>query len=153
MLPRHALTDQQWNSIRDLLPGKPGDPGRSTNLYDPVSCLIATVDPLGCRSTTVYDPAGKWLSNGMGRPLSSSSQRSNWLKGTSLPMVCLIIASETKRDEQRSVMERFFGAMERFRRGAAQDGKKGTEFHHRGMRTPANAVAVSETGESVRTRA
>lgn len=29
MPPRHALTDQQWNQIKDLLPGKPGDPGRS----------------------------------------------------------------------------------------------------------------------------
>jgi len=29
MLPRHALTDKQWNQIQGLLPGKPGDPGRS----------------------------------------------------------------------------------------------------------------------------
>lgn len=29
MPPRHALTDEQWDRIRDLLPGKPGDPGRS----------------------------------------------------------------------------------------------------------------------------
>jgi len=29
VLPRHALTDKQWNQIKDLLPGKPGDPGRS----------------------------------------------------------------------------------------------------------------------------
>ncbi len=26
---RHALTDAQWNRIRDLLPGKAGDPGRT----------------------------------------------------------------------------------------------------------------------------
>lgn len=26
---RHALTDEQWERIRDFLPGKPGDPGRS----------------------------------------------------------------------------------------------------------------------------
>lgn len=26
---RHALTDEQWDRIKDLLPGKPGDPGRS----------------------------------------------------------------------------------------------------------------------------
>lgn len=29
MLPRHALTNEQWIRIKDLLPGKPGDPGRS----------------------------------------------------------------------------------------------------------------------------
>jgi putative transposase len=29
MPPRHALTDEQWDRIRDQLPGKPGDPGRS----------------------------------------------------------------------------------------------------------------------------
>ena len=27
MLRRHELTDQQWNAIKDLLPGKKGDPG------------------------------------------------------------------------------------------------------------------------------
>ncbi len=26
---RHALTEAQWNRIRELLPGKPGDPGRT----------------------------------------------------------------------------------------------------------------------------
>ncbi len=29
MPPRHALSDEQWDRIKDLLPGKPGDPGRS----------------------------------------------------------------------------------------------------------------------------
>jgi transposase len=26
---RHRLTDAQWNRIKDLIPGKPGDPGRT----------------------------------------------------------------------------------------------------------------------------
>ncbi|WP_437222573.1 IS5 family transposase [Planctomicrobium sp. SH661] len=26
---RHELTDAQWEKIKDLLPGKPGDPGRT----------------------------------------------------------------------------------------------------------------------------
>lgn len=26
---RHEITDEQWNKIKDLLPGKPGDPGRT----------------------------------------------------------------------------------------------------------------------------
>jgi transposase len=29
VLPRHALTDKQWEQIHRLLPGKRGDPGRS----------------------------------------------------------------------------------------------------------------------------
>ncbi|RME13139.1 MAG: IS5 family transposase [Bacteroidetes bacterium] len=29
MSQRHALTDEQWNRIKDLVPGKPGDRGRS----------------------------------------------------------------------------------------------------------------------------
>lgn len=29
MAKRHALTDSQWESIEDLLPGKRGDPGRT----------------------------------------------------------------------------------------------------------------------------
>jgi transposase len=27
MLPRHAITDADWDRIRDLLPGRPGQPG------------------------------------------------------------------------------------------------------------------------------
>ena len=27
MLRRHELTDEPWDAIEDLLPGKPGDPG------------------------------------------------------------------------------------------------------------------------------
>lgn len=26
---RHEISDEQWNKIKDLLPGKPGDPGRT----------------------------------------------------------------------------------------------------------------------------
>ena len=29
MKRRHELTDAQWNQLRDLLPGKAGDPGRT----------------------------------------------------------------------------------------------------------------------------
>lgn len=29
MSQRHALTDDQWSRIKDLLPGKQGDPGRT----------------------------------------------------------------------------------------------------------------------------
>lgn len=29
MARRHELTDQQWETIKDLLPGKVGDPGRT----------------------------------------------------------------------------------------------------------------------------
>ncbi len=29
MKRRHELTDLQWEQIKDLLPGKPGDPGRT----------------------------------------------------------------------------------------------------------------------------
>jgi putative transposase len=29
MSQRHSLSNEQWDRIKDLLPGKPGDPGRS----------------------------------------------------------------------------------------------------------------------------
>ena len=29
MARRHELTDQQWDPIKDRIPGKEGDPGRS----------------------------------------------------------------------------------------------------------------------------
>lgn len=28
MRPRHAISDEQWERIKDLLPGRPGTPGR-----------------------------------------------------------------------------------------------------------------------------
>lgn len=31
MRRRHELTDEQWDRIQDLLPGKAGDPGRTAN--------------------------------------------------------------------------------------------------------------------------
>lgn len=29
MLRRHELTDAQWDAVQNLIPGKPGDPGRT----------------------------------------------------------------------------------------------------------------------------
>jgi len=26
---RHEISDEQWDKVKDLLPGKPGDPGRT----------------------------------------------------------------------------------------------------------------------------
>jgi transposase len=29
MLPRHAISDDNWDRVKDLLPGRPGTPGRN----------------------------------------------------------------------------------------------------------------------------
>ena len=29
MLPRHAISDDNWERVKDLLPGRPGTPGRN----------------------------------------------------------------------------------------------------------------------------
>jgi hypothetical protein len=48
---RHRLTDGQWGRIAHLIPGKPGDPGRTTALEavrtkDGLLCEQATSEPL-----------------------------------------------------------------------------------------------------------
>jgi transposase len=31
MLPRHAISDDNWDRLKDLLPGRPGTPGRNAH--------------------------------------------------------------------------------------------------------------------------
>ena len=48
-MPRHAISDEQWEAVKDLLPGKPGDPGAvardNRKFLDAVSWIAKTGAP------------------------------------------------------------------------------------------------------------
>ena len=73
MRRRHELTDEQWESIQDLLPGKAGDPGRTAAdnrlFVDAVLYVLKTVIPwedLPARfgkPNTVWKRYDRWCAN------------------------------------------------------------------------------------------
>ena len=46
---RHEISDEQWDKVKDLLPGKPGDPGRTArdnrSFLNAVLWIAKTVAP------------------------------------------------------------------------------------------------------------
>ena len=75
MRRRHELTDAQWNQIKDLLPGKEGDPGRTAAdnrmFVDAVLYVLKTGIPwedLPARygkSNTVWKRFDRWCAAGV----------------------------------------------------------------------------------------
>jgi putative transposase len=62
MPPRHVLTDAQWNPIQDLLPGKPGDPGRTAEDNRLFVDAILFVAKTGIPWRDLPERFGKWNS-------------------------------------------------------------------------------------------
>ena len=62
MPQRHALTDDQWNQIRDLLPGKKGDPGRTAEDNRLFVDAILFVAKTGIPWRDLPERFGKWNS-------------------------------------------------------------------------------------------
>lgn len=75
MRRRHGLTDAQWNKIKDLLPGKDGDPGRTATdnrlFVEAVMYVLKTGIPwedLPARygkPNTVWKRFDRWCANGV----------------------------------------------------------------------------------------
>ena len=75
MAKRHALTQEQWEAIRDLLPGKAGDPGRSgennRRFVDAVLYVLKTgvpwedLPPRFGKPNTVWKRFDRWCKNGV----------------------------------------------------------------------------------------
>ena len=75
MRRRHELTDAQWEKIQDLLPGKPGDPGRTATdnrlFVDAVIYVLKTGipwDDLPARfgkPNTVWKRFDRWCGSGV----------------------------------------------------------------------------------------
>lgn len=62
MLPRHSLTDQQWNQIKAWLPGKPGDPGRSGDDNRLFVDAVLYIAKTGAPWRDLPERLGKWNS-------------------------------------------------------------------------------------------
>lgn len=75
MTRRHALTDAQWESIKDLLPGKQGDPGRTGKdnrlFVDAVLYVLKTgvpwedLPPRFGKPNTVWKRFDRWCKRGV----------------------------------------------------------------------------------------
>lgn len=75
MAKRHALTDAQWNLIKDLLPGKVGDPGRSGSdnrlFVDAVLYVLKTGIPWADlperfgKPNSIWRRFDRWCENGI----------------------------------------------------------------------------------------
>jgi transposase len=62
MPQRHALTDDQWNQIKDLLPGKEGDPGRTAEDNRLFVDAVLFVAKTGIPWRDLPERFGKWNS-------------------------------------------------------------------------------------------
>ena len=61
-MPRHALTDSEWELIRELLPGKPGDPGRSAEDNRHFVNAVLWIARTGAPWRDLPEQFGKWNS-------------------------------------------------------------------------------------------
>lgn len=76
MSNRHALTEAQWNQIKDLLPGKPGDPGRTAEDNRLFVEAIQFVARTGVPWKDLPDRFGKW--NSVWRRFDRWCERGVW---------------------------------------------------------------------------
>lgn len=78
MLPRHAISDQDWERIKDLLPGKAGDPGvtaRDNRLFIDAVLWIART---GAAWRDLPERFGPW--NSVWKRFSRWAQKGRWEK-------------------------------------------------------------------------
>lgn len=76
MLPRHAIADEPWERIKDLLPGQPGDPGvtaKDNRLFVDAVLWIAKT---GAQWRDLPERFGKW--NSVWRRFDRWSRQGVW---------------------------------------------------------------------------
>ena len=76
MPKRHALTDAQWNRIKDLLPGKSDDPGRTAEDNRLFVDAILFVAKTGIPWRDLPERFGKW--NSVWRRFDRWCERGVW---------------------------------------------------------------------------
>jgi len=76
MSKRHSLTDAQWNQIKDLLPGKPGDPGRTAADNRLFVDAVLFVAKTGIPWRDLPERFGKW--NSVWRRFDRWCERDVW---------------------------------------------------------------------------
>ena len=76
MPKRHALTDVQWNRIKHLLPGKPGDPGRTAADHRLFVDAVLFVAKTGIPWRDLPERFGNW--NSVWRRFDRWCERGMW---------------------------------------------------------------------------
>ncbi len=78
MRRRHELTDEQWQQIEHLLPGKPGDPGRTSKDNRLFVNAVLWIAKTGAPWRDLPERFGEW--NSVWRRFSRWSKSSVWEK-------------------------------------------------------------------------
>ncbi len=88
MLKRHALRDDQWELIKDLLPGKQGDPGRTAEdnrlFVDAVLYVLKTgvpwedLPPRFGKPNTVWKRFDRWCKRGVWGRIFQTLGEEDW---------------------------------------------------------------------------
>jgi putative transposase len=117
MQKRHALSDEQWNRIRNLVPGKYGDPGRTGKnnrlFVDAVLYVLKTGVPwrdLPVRFgnwNTVWRRFDRWCENGIWekilKELSDLDLEELQLDSTSIKLHLAAIGGRREEDEKKKM--------------------------------------------------
>ena len=117
MSKRHALTNEQWDRIRNLLPGKDGDPGRTGKnnrlFVDAVLFVLKTGTPwrdLPVRFgkwNSVWRRFDRWCENGIWekivKELSDLDLEEIQLDSTSIKVHLAAIGGRREQDEKKKM--------------------------------------------------
>ena len=109
---RHEVSDEQWDKIKDLLPGKPGDPGRTARDNRGFINAVLWIAKTGAPWRDLPERFGEWNSNF--QRFNRWSKRGVWerlLRVWQDPdLECLMLDSTVVRAHQHAAGARKKGA-------------------------------------------
>ena len=109
---RHEVSDEQWNKIKDLLPGKPGDPGRTAEDNRGFINAVLWIARTGAPWRDLPERFGAW--NSVFQRFNRWSKRGVWgrlLQAWQDPdLECLMLDSTVIRAHQHAAGARKKGA-------------------------------------------
>jgi transposase len=76
MLPRHAISDENWERIKDLLPGKAGDPGVTAKDNRLFLDAVLWIAKTGAGWRDLPERFGPW--NSVWKRFNNWSRRGRW---------------------------------------------------------------------------
>ena len=110
---RHEISDEQWSKIKDLLPGKPGDPGRTANDNRGFLNAVFWIARTGAPWRDLPERFGDW--NSVFQRFNRWCKRGVWgriLQAWKDPdLECLMLDSTVIRAHQHAAGARKKGAM------------------------------------------
>ena len=110
---RHEISDEQWDKIKDLLPGKPSDPGRTAEDNRDFINAVLWIARTGAPWRDLPERFGAW--NSVFQRFNRWSNRGVWgrlLQAWQDPdLECLMLDSTVIRAHQHAAGARKKGAM------------------------------------------